>query len=113
HNILRFGHEVDAKEIEDIRDGDHDCRNQLLVAAAEQLAEVEGKGLGIEVEAHLAEEVQAQIKAAPCFSQEEVALCVRTADQTDAGAHQEGWNGGADYPDGGAQVCQADGAPGL
>ena len=113
HDVLRLGHEVDAKEIEQIEECNHKAGDQFFIAASHQLAEVKGKGLSIEGEAHLTKEIDGQVEAAPFLAEEEVTLCVSAADQSDTGAHEEGRDGCTDDPHGGAQIGDANGASGL
>ena len=54
--------------------------------AANQLTEVEGKGLGIQGKTQLGEDIDGEAEAAPALSQEDVALRILSANQTDAGA---------------------------
>lgn len=84
--VLRLGHDVHAEEVDEIEEGDHDAGDNGLVSAANQLTEVEGKGLGIQGKTQLGEDIDGEVEAAPALSQEDVALRILSANQTDAGA---------------------------
>ena len=99
---MRLGHEVDTEEVECIEEGNHECRDKFFIATAEQFAKVEREGLGIQGETHLTEKIDGQIEAAPSLTEEEVALRVSAADQSDTGAHEKGRDGSTDDPHGGA-----------
>ena len=113
HEVLRLCHEVNAKEVDKVEQGDHDAGDQFFVAAANQLTEIEREGLSVEVEAHLGQNIDGKEEAAPSFAEEEVALRVGSAQQTDAGAHENGGNTHADDPHGCAEIGDTDGTAGL
>ena len=74
---------------------------------------IEREGLSVEVEAHLGQNIDGKEEAAPSFAEEEVALRVGSAQQTDAGAHENGGNTHADDPHGCAEIGDTDGTAGL
>ena len=84
-----------------------------FIAAADHLTKIKREGLGVEVEAHLGQDIDGEEEAAPSFAEEEVALRVGSAQQTDAGAHEDGGNTHTDDPHCGAQVGDTDGASGT